>query len=170
MISRKALKEKYRFALAFILTIFACFILILIINRSASNTYQLQEVTNNSIIELLHINSGQLLTLETATTPSKRQQGLMFRKDLQPNGGMFFIFSHEAIQSFWMQNTSISLDIIFLDKNLKVISVASNTKPNQTSEIYTSKSPSMFVIETIAGWTYSSNVKEGDYFEVKSIK
>lgn len=170
MISRKALKEKYKFALAFIVTGLAILTSIFFINGSANNTYKLQEVTDDSTIELLHVNSGQILTLETAATPSKRQQGLMYRKSLKPNAGMFFIFSQEAIQSFWMKNTSIPLDIIFLDKNLKVVSVHSNTKVNQTSEIYDSKSPSMFVVETIAGWANSSNLQEGDYFEVKSIK
>mgnify|MGYP001178256055 CR=1 FL=1 len=94
----------------------------------------------------------------------------MFRNELDYNSGMFFIFPSEQNLSFWMKNTSIALDIIFLDKDLKVTSIFSNTKILQTTEFYDSKTPSQYVIEVIAGWAQNHSVREGDFFEIASTK
>ena len=53
-------------------------------------------------------------TVEMATTPSQQEQGLMFRKELAPNAGMLFDFVSESMQAFWMKNTLIPLDMVFI--------------------------------------------------------
>ena len=127
-------------------------------------------INDNSIITLQHINSSSTLTLEVASTTQKTESGLMFRTHLDANTGMLFIFSQETDLTFWMKDTPISLDMIFLDKSLKVTTIYSNTKPNQISEVYPSVTSSQYVVETVAGWAQSHNVKIGEQFKTLSIK
>ena len=65
--------------------------------------------------------NGNTINIELATTPLERTKGLMFRENLQ--GGMLFIFEEEDTHSFWMKNTLIPLDIIWLNKNKEVVSI-----------------------------------------------
>ncbi|CAG1022941.1 hypothetical protein DOJK_02005 [Patescibacteria group bacterium] len=138
--------------------------------QPTSNNTLFADVNDNSFITLLHRKSLAELTLEVAQTPRKRAQGLMFREELAPNSGMFFLFNREQPLSFWMKDTSVSLDIIFLNSELKVTTISSNTKTNQTTEIYTAKVDSQYVIETIAGWALEHDVQVGDYFDIISSK
>ena len=65
---------------------------------------------------------------EFADTEYDRQRGLMFRKTMQEGQGMLFIFPVEEMQSFWMRNTYIPLDILFIDANKKIVTIHKNTK------------------------------------------
>ncbi len=104
------------------------------------------------------------LILEVADNEAERAQGLMGRSQLATNAGMLFAFPDTAMRSFWMYNTIISLDIIFLDASQQVVTIHKNTLPGRTNPTYDSSSPSKFVIETNAGWTDQTDVKIGDKF------
>ncbi len=67
--------------------------------------------------------------IELADTPYERQTGLMYRTEMNSNNGMLFIFEDSAIRSFYMKNTLISLDLIFLNESLEIISIYKNTTP-----------------------------------------
>jgi uncharacterized membrane protein (UPF0127 family) len=67
--------------------------------------------------------------VELAITPAQRKQGLMFRKYLSQNQGMLFVFEDEDKHSFWMKNTFIPLDIIWIDKNKEVVFIERNVQP-----------------------------------------
>jgi uncharacterized protein len=104
---------------------------------------------------------------EIADTAEKRAKGLMFRKDLPENQGMLFIFSGEKKCSFWMMNTYIPLDIIFADKDYKVIGIIENAKPKSVKPLSVDK-PSKYVVEINAGLVKKYGIKLGDEFKVKS--
>lgn len=166
---RKVLEENYKkVAFAIIVTLS---IVVLLPLFSGNNLPDLgYTITDESIALVSHVESGESLELEVASSNQKRQQGLMNRTHLDRNKGMIFIFDKEQQLSFWMKDTSISLDIIFLNKDLKVISIYNNTKPEQISEFYNSKAAAQYVIETVAGWAQSQNVKNGDSFQITSVK
>ena len=63
------------------------------------------------------------ISVEVADTPLKQMKGLMYRESLQPNSGMLFVFSSEKTRSFWMKNTTISLDLIFLSANGTIVDI-----------------------------------------------
>ena len=80
-------------------------------------------------------------------------RGLMFRKNLGDRDGMLFVFKSESQHSFWMKNTFIPLDIIFLDKDKKVVDVKKNAQPcaGGKCEGYRNEKPAQYVLEVKAG-------------------
>ncbi|PIU15236.1 hypothetical protein COT20_01965 [bacterium (Candidatus Gribaldobacteria) CG08_land_8_20_14_0_20_39_15] len=80
-------------------------------------------------------------------------KGLMFRKNLAQNQAMLFVFTQEGIRSFWMKNTLIPLDIIFLDKNKKVVDIIKQAQPcpSQKCESYRDQQPAQYVLEINGG-------------------
>jgi uncharacterized membrane protein (UPF0127 family) len=94
--------------------------------------------------------NGSRLSLEVASTESARAQGLMYRKELARNAGMVFIFPETAQHSFWMKNTPLPLDMIFLDEEKKVVGIIESAVPYSTKSVGVS-APSKYVIEVNAG-------------------
>ena len=82
-----------------------------------STTPTLSQLDDNSTINMKLDKGDQVLNLEVARSDQKVLQGLMNRTSLSENKGMFFIFQELGYRTFWMKNTLISLDIIFLDSN-----------------------------------------------------
>lgn len=107
------------------------------------------------------------LYVEIADDDKEREIGLMNRTHLPAEQGMLFVYSDEAPRRFWMKNTLIPLDIIFLDKDGRVINFHSNTKTNQISETYPSTDPAQFVIETNGGWSDRNFLEVGSQFQLE---
>ena len=99
--------------------------------------------------------------VEVADTVEKRAQGLMYRKDLPEEYGMLFMFDSDTRDPFWMKNTYVSLDIVFIDSNKKICSIAKNTEPMSQSGIYPKRSY-RYTLELLAGTAAKFNLKEGD--------
>ena len=91
--------------------------------------------------------------VEVADNYDSRAQGLMNRQYLEKGKGMLFVFPTEKIQTFWMKNTLIPLDMIFLDKDWKVVDIIKNAQPCKTEkcELFVSKFPAKYVVEVGAG-------------------
>ncbi len=101
--------------------------------------------------------NGKKLTVEIADTEKKRAKGLMFRTHLDYDKGMLFIFPTESKHKFWMANTKIPLDMIWLDKNFEVIHVEKNVPPCTSKVLvncpsYGPETPAKYVLEVNAGW------------------
>ena len=96
------------------------------------------------------------LNVELAISLQQQQQGLMNRKRLEDSKGMLFIFPNSSIQSFWMKDTYISLDIIFLSENGDFINASTNTPPclnkGTNCPSYISTAPAKYVLEVNSGW------------------
>ncbi|MCK7525452.1 MAG: DUF192 domain-containing protein [Ignavibacteriales bacterium] len=101
------------------------------------------------------------IDLEIADNEYERQLGLMNRKEMKENEGMLFIFPRQDYQSFWMRNTLISLDIMFVNDQKEIVTIHKNTKIlSETS--YPSSAPSIYVVETLAGFADRHNIQVGD--------
>jgi len=107
------------------------------------------------------------IELELAQTPEQQMYGLMNRTSLELNKGMIFMFSNEEPRSFWMKDTLISLDMIFLNKDFKVVKIHKSTLPNQTEQTYYSEQSSQYVIELNGGATNTFLIQEGDTLKIK---
>jgi uncharacterized protein len=89
-----------------------------------------------------------------------RSEGLMDVKELPENAGMLFIFEDEAERSFWMANTPLSLDIIFVNEQMEIIRIHRNTVP-YSHENVVSEGPAMYVVEVNSGFTLRHDITEG---------
>ncbi len=112
-------------------------------------------------------------TLEVAKTVSHHAQGLMNRSSLCPTCGMIFVFNYDIVQTFWMKNTLIPLDMIFVDKDGRIDNIlTAQPEPNTTDlnlKLYKSLSPVRYVIEINAGDTDKLSLKVGDYLRLPSL-
>lgn len=101
---------------------------------------------------------------EVASTPEQHQIGLMFRKEMGPNDGMLFIFDRPGQQCFWMKNTLIPLDIIFVRTDGTIVNIAENTVPLSLDPV-PSLEPVGAVLELAGGRTAELGIKAGDKVE-----
>ena len=106
------------------------------------------------------------ILIEIAEDDYSRANGLMFREDLAENQGMLFIFEEERQQYFWMKNTPVSLDMIFVNKEHKIVNVQKYTMPYSTKS-YGSTGPALYVVEVIAGYCDQRGIKAGWTIEWK---
>ncbi len=100
-------------------------------------------------------------TVEVAATPDEQQKGLMFRTELSDKAGMIFPQSEPRIASFWMKNTVISLDIIFIKPDGKIENIAANTTPYSTDPV-SATAPVSAVLELRAGLSAELGIGPGD--------
>ncbi len=137
------------------------------------------EGNNNSIsqdgaLEIAFIKQGELvfinstgtdtlanIDIEIADNNAKRARGLMYRKSIPENGGMLFIQDYEEIQGFWMKNTYISLDMIYVNSNKEIVTIHHNTTPLREWN-YSSTEPALYVVEVNGGFCHNRNIKIGD--------
>lgn len=106
-------------------------------------------------------NGPLILDVEIADEEEERMQGLMYRYSMKENQGMFFIFPYEEPRSFWMKNTFISLDIIYINKDYEIVSIQKYTQPKSTYSL-PSEAPAQFVLEVVAGYADRYGVGPGD--------
>ena len=100
-------------------------------------------------------------TVEVADSDPERTQGLMYRKSLAPQSGMLFLFDREAHQAFWMKNTYISLDILFITADWRIVGIVPHAKPLESKLLYV-RSPSRYVLEIAAGESEKWGFSQGD--------
>ncbi|PZQ43723.1 MAG: DUF192 domain-containing protein [Micavibrio aeruginosavorus] len=100
-------------------------------------------------------------TVELALTPQQQAKGLMFRETMAENAGMLFYFGGEAIRSFWMKNTLIPLDMIFIGKDGTIVNVHANAVPNDLTAIK-SEGPAAAVLELNGGTAGRLGIQAGD--------
>ena len=101
--------------------------------------------------------------VEISDTPEKREQGLMQRKSIPKNYGMLFLFEEEGPQSFWMKNTLVKLDIIFIDRSKRVLKIYQNVPPcrKEPCESYICYEAVKYVLEIGGGRSAELKLKTG---------
>ena len=111
------------------------------------------------------------ITIEIADTPEARIRGLMERWSLPDFHGMLFIFDNPEVQRFWMHNTPLSLDMIFVDENRRILNIAESTTP-MSKQTYGSRGPAQYVVEVKAGFSKRHGIEEGMriQWQVRPIK
>ena len=121
---------------------------------------------NNSVFAESYIENLEIINdigkpiqyhVEVAKTDEEQAMGLMNRLDLKNNSGMLFLFDNEKKASFWMKNTFIPLDIIFINKNGSINRIYKNTKPKSLKRIK-SKGEVLAVLEINAGEVNKHNI------------
>ncbi|HNZ26293.1 MAG TPA: DUF192 domain-containing protein [Spirochaetota bacterium] len=132
--------------------IFLCILLALLLTNCGSEKRYVKAKINNKIYKF-----------ELALTEEEKGTGLMFRKKLDPDGGMLFVYSYMTIMDFYMKNTLIPLDIAFIDGGFKIVDIQSMNPLDETT--VRSKKRCMYALEVNRGFFERIGVKEGDTIE-----
>lgn len=136
----------------------------IIVNSGGSKEISNEEYMFRKDGELSFIDSSgtiiSKINIQVANSEYDRELGLMFRKNMDENQGMLFIFPDVQARSFWMRNTLIPLDMIFVDSTKTVLNIAKNTTP--LSDVsYPSAGPAEYVIEVNGGFCDRHNLTAG---------
>ncbi len=127
-----------------------------IVSFKKEGTLHLKKVDTDSVIKTLDI--------EIADNEYETQTGLMYRTKLESLHGMLFIFPDSDYRSFYMKNTKIPLDIIYIDESKKIVSFQKNAKPFDETSL-PSESPAKYVLEINAGLSDDWQLEIGDQIE-----
>jgi uncharacterized membrane protein (UPF0127 family) len=119
---------------------------------------------------VIHTDSGQhAFTVEVVDTPESRAKGLMYVQELADDAGMLFDFEQERMVSFWMRNTFIPLDMIFIGSDGEIKNIHVNARPHDETSI-PSAAPVQFVLEIPGGRSVELGIEAGDRVEHARIK
>jgi uncharacterized membrane protein (UPF0127 family) len=115
--------------------------------------------------------SGAAYAVELARTPEEQAQGLMYRESLAPRAGMIFLFRDAAPHQFWMKNTMIPLDIVWLDGAGRVLFVSANTPPCRADPCpsYGPDVPASTVLEIAGGMAAKERVTVGSTIRLQDV-
>jgi len=122
---------------------------------------QLFKSTTDSLIATFNI--------EIADDDYETQRGMMDRKSMDSNNAMLFIFQDMRMRSFYMKSTLIPLDIIYLDKDNKIVSIQNNAKPLDETSL-PSVAPAKYVLEINGGLSQQRSIEAGDYMKFTKSK
>lgn len=106
--------------------------------------------------------------VELALTPESHARGLMYRRDLPDEGGMLFVFPREEKRTFWMKNTPLPLDMIFIGAEFRVVGLVEHAVPFSTKSVGVDE-PSRYVLEVHAGFVARHGIQVGDTVELRGI-
>jgi hypothetical protein len=114
--------------------------------------------------------SGEIaVRAEVVSTPPTIQRGLMFRQHLPLDAGMLFLMEEERDHTFYMRNTLIPLDMIFIARDLTIAGIVENAEP-KTETLRSVGKPSLYVLEVNGGWTRSHQVVPGAKVRFDGVK
>jgi len=108
------------------------------------------------------------VSLEVAATPAERERGLMYRSSLAEGRGMLFVFDEDGNHTFWMRNTLIPLDMLFIARDGTVVGIHANATPLSTANISVGK-PSRYVLEVPGGWAARHGIAAGAQVEFRGL-
>jgi uncharacterized membrane protein (UPF0127 family) len=134
---------------------------------------------SSGIIEPTFVHEGDLtlwrgetplakLRIELAESPNELQYGMMYRKSVPDTTGMLFLMPQEDFQSFWMKNTYVSLDIIYLSSQGTVVSIQKNAQPLSEKSL-PSEGPALYILEVAGGYTDAIGLQPGDRFTATAL-
>ena len=135
----------------------------------SSEPRESRELNFESEVSFTRSNGEIVSTIQAAIADddNTRSQGLMDVHDLPADSGMLFIFEDEQPRSFWMANTPLSLDIIYVNGDYEIVRIHQNTAPYSNQSIQ-SELPAKYVVEVNAGYTLRNDIVEGMYIQINT--
>ncbi|HEV7454597.1 MAG TPA: DUF192 domain-containing protein [Candidatus Saccharimonadales bacterium] len=101
-------------------------------------------------------------TLQVADSAAERRKGLGGRSSIPTDAGMLFVYDAPGLPCFWMKDTRVALDMIWLDSNKKVVHIAADVTPGTYPKTFCPPQPAQYVIELRAGEAVRNHVQTGD--------
>jgi uncharacterized membrane protein (UPF0127 family) len=140
-------------------------ILLLSCNGESDTQTEIQEtrqLSYTATVTFIEQSNEDVISVRAAVADDddSRSEGLMNVHNLPDDAGMIFIFDDEAPRSFWMANSPISLDILFVNSEMEIVRIHRNTPPYSHENIV-SEAPAKYVVEVNAGFTLNHDIREG---------
>ncbi len=123
----------------------------------SSNTFSADEIKINNLLS----------NIEVASNPNDRRKGLMFRKSLPEDHGMFFVWEYRKRQCMWMRNTYIPLNVAYIDTKGKILEIYEMLPLSEDS--ICSKKRVKYALEVNLDWFKRNNLQVGDQIDIKEI-
>ncbi len=120
-------------------------------------------------LSIVTVKGSQKFEVELAITPAQQSQGLMYRRDMPANAGMLFVYNRPQPLSFWMKNTFIPLDMLFIGADGRIIHIRERTVPHSLTPVH-SKGDALAVLELNGGTTSRLGIKLGDLVRHKIFR
>ena len=135
-------------------------------NKKGQSIFNISEANNKVLLSearkvLIKINDFNL-EVEVAETFSEKAQGLSGRERILDNQGMLFVFKTPGRYPFWMKGMKFPIDIIWLDKDLKIVEINREVQPESFPELLRPSASIQYVLEVKNGWVDEHNIKQGD--------
>jgi uncharacterized membrane protein (UPF0127 family) len=108
------------------------------------------------------------VALEVMNTPAARERGMMYRPALAEDHGMLFVFPEEVEHPFWMKNTLVPLDMLFIAGDGRIVGIHADAVPLSTASLSVGQ-PSTYVLEVNGGWAARHGVRAGDRIEFRNV-
>lgn len=125
--------------------------------------------TSGPRVEIATTHGTVTIAVEVAATDASREQGLMYRQELAAQHGMLFVFDKEEEHAFWMKNTLIPLDMLFIAGDGRIIGIKDHTTPFSTAGV-TVGEPSRYVLEIGGGEAERLGIKAGDHLTLHDVR
>jgi hypothetical protein len=119
----------------------------------------------------VHLSTPQgdlVVDVEIVSTSAQIERGLMYREHLPPNQGMLFLMPEERNWPFWMRNTLIPLDIVFIGRDMTIAGIAENAEP-RTETLREVGKPSLFVLEVNGGFCATHKIAAGSKVQFEGV-
>ena len=131
---------------------------------SSSNFYTIDALEPKENLKINRVCIDDCFYVELAETQEQRSKGLMHREVLDQDKGLLFIFDEEKEHSFWMKNTLIPLDIIWINEDKEIVDIKKDVQPcvQERCEIFKPSNKAKYVLEINAGQSEKTNIKIGD--------
>jgi hypothetical protein len=124
-------------------------------NAKTASSTQVDDTSYNGTVSFLTNDSSYTVYVQVANTFQEREQGLMNRTYLAPDAGMLFVFGQPGYESFWMHNTQIPLDMIFISDNMTIDAINANATPENDA---TFTAPCEYVCEVNGNYCQQHNI------------
>lgn len=125
----------------------------------------------NTNVDFITKSGNVTVYAEVSKNMTERAVGLMYRESLDENSGMLFIFRRPRVLNFWMKNTLIPLDMIFISEGFEIIKIQRDVQPCKTLDCptYGSEGIAKYVVEVNGGFADKKNIKEGDKVKINIV-
>lgn len=130
-----------------------------------------RELDFTAEVSFINDENENISTIEVAVASDNqsRSEGLMNVTELPDDSGMLFIFDNDQSRSFWMANTPLPLDILFVNSDMNIVRIHRNTQPYSQESIQ-SEAPARFVVEVNGGYTVEHDIREGMSISIDGVE
>ncbi len=143
-----------------------CILCALFLSFCKVPTSTMSDIKKVSFISIGQGTASTTIIADVADTQVLQERGLGGRDSMAENQGMLFVFNVSRPYSFWMKDMLIPIDMIWLDKDLKIVYIKTNVSPSTYPESFAPKTPALYVLEVASGFSARHNLKLGDSIKV----